>query len=94
MKAKNGISKGEKKVKGGKLIKCEIEVEGRKIKEIKFTGDFFIHPEEMLEELEENLREKNIEEAEEIINSFFENIEGIGVTADDFIEVLKKAVIS
>jgi len=94
MKAKNGILKGEKKVKGGKLIKCEIEVEGRKIKEIKFTGDFFIHPEEMLEELEENLREKNIEEAEEIINSFFENIEGIGVTADDFIEVLKKAVIS
>ena len=94
MKAKNGILKGEKKVKGGKLIKCEIEVEGRKIKEIKFTGDFFIHPEEMLEELEENLRGKNIEEAEEIINSFFENIEGIGVTADDFIEVLKKAVIS
>ncbi len=94
MKARNGISKGEKKVKGGKLIRCEVRVKEDRIEEIRFTGDFFIHPEEMLEKLEENLRGKNIEEAEEIINSFFENIEGIGVTADDFIEVLKKAVIS
>ncbi len=94
MKAKNGISKGEIKVKGGKLIRCEIKFEEDKIKEIKFTGDFFIHPEEAIEKLEENLKGKSIEEAEEAIAKFFENVEVIGAKAGDFIEVIKKAVTS
>ena len=51
MKVKNGILKGELKVKNGKLIKCTLEIKDGRIKSIKFTGDFFMHPEEKIEEL-------------------------------------------
>ncbi|MCD6171849.1 MAG: hypothetical protein J7J36_05505 [Thermoplasmata archaeon] len=48
MKAKNGILKGEIKVKNGKLLKCKIELDDNKIKNIRITGDFFMYPEEKI----------------------------------------------
>ena len=55
MKVKNGILKGELKVKGGKLIKCTLELDEGKIKRIKITGDFFIYPEDAIEKVDAGL---------------------------------------
>jgi len=90
MKAENGILKGELKVKGGKLIKCMIKLKRGKIEEIKFSGDFFMHPEDKIEELEEMLAGVKLDE-ESIkckIYGFSENVEMIGITADDLVKVI------
>lgn len=42
------------KVPGGKLLKIFLDYDD-KINKIKITGDFFLHPEESLEKLEEEL---------------------------------------
>ncbi len=93
MKVKNGILKGELKVKNGKLIKCTLEIKDGRIKSIKFTGDFFMHPEEKIEELEERLRdiEFDKEKLAKIIFKFFEEVEIIGASREDFVEVIIKA---
>ena len=93
MKVENGILKGELKVKGGKLIKCKIKVRENKIEEIRFSGDFFIHPEEKIEELEEMLKGVELKKKKlySILSLFAENVEMIGVNNDDFVEVIMRA---
>ncbi|MEM3055350.1 MAG: lipoate protein ligase C-terminal domain-containing protein [Candidatus Bathyarchaeia archaeon] len=49
------MGKAEYKVEGGKLVKAQVAMDGDKIRKVKITGDFFLHPEEVLEELEEAL---------------------------------------
>jgi lipoate-protein ligase A len=49
------IKKSIYKIPEGKLVKIELEEEDGKIKKIKITGDFFMHPEEMIGTLEKNL---------------------------------------
>jgi len=93
MKAKNGILKGEIKVKNGKLLKCKIELDDNKIKNIRITGDFFMYPEEKIYELEEILKgivldKKKLNEA---ISKFLENVEIIGASKEDFIKVVLEA---
>ncbi|HEC75727.1 MAG TPA: lipoate--protein ligase family protein [Thermoplasmatales archaeon] len=94
MKVKNGILKGELKVRGGKLIKCMIEVEEDAIKKIKFSGDFFMHPEEKIEELEKRLRkiELNEEKIKEIFDEFFTEVEVIGAGKEDFLKLVMKCL--
>jgi len=92
MKVRNGILKGELKVKGGKLIKCEVKIKDGIIEKIKFSGDFFMHPEEKIEELEEKLKGAKIDDLQNILKSFFKKIQVIGVNKDDFLAVVMKAV--
>ena len=40
----------ERKIPGGKLIRLEV-LFSNNIEHIKITGDFFLHPEEMLEDI-------------------------------------------
>jgi len=49
------VGKAEYKVTGGKLIKVQLSAKGKAIEKIRITGDFFLHPEELIEELEEAL---------------------------------------
>ena len=49
------MGRAEYKVEGGKLVKAQVMMEGDRIQRVKITGDFFLHPEEFLEELEEAL---------------------------------------
>ena len=46
------MGKAQYKVEGGKLIKVQLEIEDNKIKKVKITGDFFLHPEELIDEME------------------------------------------
>jgi lipoate-protein ligase A len=43
------------KVPGGKLIKVRIESRDGYIQKVTILGDFFLHPEHVLEEIEESL---------------------------------------
>lgn len=44
----------KQKVKEGKLVKVEIEYDGS-IRKLKITGDFFLHPEDILERIEKSM---------------------------------------
>ncbi len=92
MPAKNGILRGELKVKNGKLVKCGIEMDGDKIKNIKITGDFFIYPEEKIEEFERKMMGLKKEEISKGIREFFKGVELVGASANDFIQVMMKAM--
>ena len=50
------------KVEGGKLIKVQLEEKDGKVEKVKITGDFFLHPEDLIEEIERGLVGKALEE--------------------------------
>jgi len=49
------------KVPNGKLIRIEAEIENDKIRKIKINGDFFLHPEESISDIERVLIGKNLD---------------------------------
>lgn len=49
------MGRAEYKVEGGKLVKAKVFMDDDRIGKVKITGDFFLYPEEFLEELEEAL---------------------------------------
>lgn len=93
MKEMSGISKGKylKKITGGKLIKVYIEVEGDKIRSIKFLGDYFVYPEEIVERVEKEIEGKSVEEGKDIIRKNLKNVEMVGISVEDFVEALMEA---
>ncbi len=96
MPAGNGILKGELKVRGGKLVKCHLMIKEGKIDEIRFTGDFFMYPEEKIEELEKELRgiEFNEGKIKNAMTRFFKDVEVLGACADDFVAVVMNAKLT
>ncbi len=50
-----GMGRSVYKVEGGKMIKVELTEKDGKIKKIKIMGDFFLHPEDFIEEIENML---------------------------------------
>ncbi len=80
------------KVEGG-LLRIDLELENNVIKNIMISGDFFFFPEEKLEELEKELKGKNINESLNVIKEFYtkNNIEA-SITPDDIYSAIKKAV--
>lgn len=58
------VSKAVYKVPGGKLVKVELEQQRGQISRVKITGDFFVHPEEALLQIEGSLRGCSLEENE------------------------------
>lgn len=88
--------RAELKAPGGKLLKVECKVEDGILKEVRYTGDFFLVPEETIDQLEEYLR--NTQATESIITqkiaSFFNSkkISLIGLEPTHFIEVIMLAL--
>jgi hypothetical protein len=85
--------KAEHKVKGGKLIRCTLQLSDNVIVDVKITGDFFMHPEESIEILENILKgsEFNKETLKKKIAKFYNsNIQVIGAKIDDFTTLLIK----
>lgn len=81
----------EYKIPEGKLIAAEAnEVDGTIIS-VKITGDFFMHPESTINDLENILKGQQITDLEKTINDFFKNskIQLIGVSPKDIIHVIK-----
>ncbi|MEM2107066.1 MAG: lipoate protein ligase C-terminal domain-containing protein [Candidatus Bathyarchaeia archaeon] len=93
MKSFQGSS--EVKVPGGKLVRVKCNVEGNKISKIQITGDFFTHPEETIQRLEEELTGLMVdtEKIRSRVTEFFQRQECtlIGVEPSDFIAAILKA---
>ena len=83
--------KAEYKVPGGKLLVAETETKGGVLTTVKLTGDFFMHPEEAINDLEDALTGKNASQIDEIVEEFFggKEITLFGVSKNDFAHVLK-----
>lgn len=89
--------KATEKIPGGKLITVKVEYEDV-IKHIQILGDFFIHPEESLQLIENSFletpadedREKIIERINNIVEE--NQIEFVGITSETITDVVKKAM--
>jgi lipoate---protein ligase len=82
------------KVPGGKLVRVKVDF-GEKINSLQITGDFFLHPEDMIEEIEKGLVGCSVgdelqEKIQQVISQH--NIELIGFSAEDIARLVKKAV--
>ncbi|MBS7614552.1 hypothetical protein KEJ18_02305 [Candidatus Bathyarchaeota archaeon] len=56
------MNKAQLKVEGGKLIKIQLETVDDKIKKVKITGDFFLHPEELIDDMERTVTGASLDE--------------------------------
>ncbi|MEM2994741.1 MAG: lipoate protein ligase C-terminal domain-containing protein [Candidatus Bathyarchaeia archaeon] len=87
--------KAEHKVEGGKLIKVQLSIDNGKIKEIKIMGDFFMHPEEAIENLEKSLVGCAFDKLTitENIKTFIKtnSVTLLGVSPEDFTKCIMKA---
>ncbi len=86
--------KVSKKVPGGKLVRMDIQFEGV-LKRVKITGDFFMYPEEALEELERALEGAPLEELEKRMQKVFDAraVTLLGVTVQDLASLIKESVL-
>jgi lipoate-protein ligase A len=85
---------GEHKAKKG-LIRIEFDEENGVARHVKITGDFFMHPEDALAELERRLEGHRIAELDGIIDEFFAlrlDVETPYVNLEDFKIALKRAL--
>ena len=82
------MGRAEYKVEGGKLVKVQLSKKGNAIGEIRITGDFFLHPEELIEELERKLEGRPFHEKDlaEHIKDIMEKNEAsmLGASPEDF----------
>ncbi len=90
-------TKSSEKIAGGKLVRVELDFDS-KINSAKITGDFFMHPETAIEDLERALAglDASAEQAEikngldKIISE--KNVTLYGVTTEDIARVAKAAM--
>jgi lipoate-protein ligase A len=82
------------KVPNGKLIKVTVEHEDDVIVKIKITGDFFIHPEESIDDLELALKNQdfNRKSISDVVTKFFvqDDLVAFGITPQAVIESIMK----
>jgi lipoate---protein ligase len=91
--------KTEKKVNGGKMVRVKI-IADEYITDIQITGDFFLHPEETIMQIEKNLKTLHIdtplEEIVDRINIVMNKNKAIliGLTVDDLAFIVREALNS
>jgi len=88
------MKRAEYKIPGGKLVAVELELVQNELSDIKIYGDFFMHPEESINDLENSLKHSKQKEIEEKINDFFKSneITLVGIQPKDFTNVIKRAL--
>ena len=81
------------KVPDGKLVKVKLWISSGKISEIKILGDFFLHPEETLQELEDSLIGSVADETEieKTLSEALTDATLIGATAADIAKTIMMA---
>ena len=91
------IGKSELKVQGGKMIRVECDIHERSnvVMRLIITGDFFLHPEEGIEELESSLLMLRSEP--EILTSYIQNFFAkeytlVGAKPEDFVTAILNAI--
>ena len=86
------MKKATYKVTGGKMIRVSLGESNGKIQEIKITGDFFLHPEELINELEDMLVGKplNVQDLTSSIDVLMENRDAtlLGASSKDIVKCI------
>ncbi len=91
------ISHASRKVKEGKLVKVEVEYDNV-ITKIKITGDFFLHPEDVLDKIEISMLGAGKDESKEAFASQIQKImdaqgaQMIGFSPESLALVIKEAL--
>ena len=89
------MGKAEYKVAGGKLIRVQLVKKGSRIEHLRITGDFFLHPEELIEDLEKALVDQalNMSDLHEFIGAFIEKRGAtlLGASPEDFAKCIAMA---
>ena len=80
------------KVPGGKLIRLSAELDGTTIKTIQISGDFFLHPEDAIFELETALVGKELDKVtlQKLIAEQLSGCEMVGISTDELVTALLK----
>ncbi len=98
MKATTGPISADYKVPGGKLLRVTLELdEGADpvtIASINLNGDFFMHPEEAIEELESRLVNVSweTEALQDTVQAFFDtDVQVIGADVESIVHVILAA---
>ncbi len=86
----------EEKIPNGKLVCVSVEAQDSQVKEVKITGDFFLHPEDAIERIEKSLHDIPVDmdesEVASRIGAALEGAQLIGATPEDLARIFKKAV--
>lgn len=88
--------RASRKVEGGKLLKVNVET-GYIIENVKITGDFFLHPEESIEDIENAVLNCHMSDSEGMICEQIKkvvkdkNIQLVGITSEAIASVVKEA---
>ncbi len=91
------IFQTKQKVREGKVVKVEIEC-NELIRNIRITGDFFIHPEDILDEIERSIigleRSATIETVTSNIKSRIEerDVQMIGISPESIALLIREAL--
>ncbi len=76
------------KIPGGKLVKVKLKITSGKISHVRILGDFFLHPEEIIQTIEDSLVgcQEDANSIEKIIAQVLKDSDAtlIGATAADF----------
>jgi hypothetical protein len=90
------MKSAEYKIPGGKLLAVEVDEKDDMLLNVKISGDFFMHPESAIVELEKMLCNSPISELEDRVKRFFymNNISLFGVEPNDFVKVIEQAIYS
>jgi lipoate-protein ligase A len=83
-----------RKFSGGKLLKVTVRSENGVIQEVRITGDFFVHPEDSVEEIERVLQGITVKSVRGVLKEKVEgsDITTIGFKLDDLISMIEGCV--
>ena len=91
------IFQAKQKVKEGKVLKVELDCD-ELIRNVRITGDFFLHPEDILEEIEKSIvgLERNAD-IETIISNIqralsSRDVQMIGISPESIAGLVKEAL--
>ncbi len=85
------------KVREGKLVKVEVEYD-EFVRKIKITGDFFLHPEDVLEKIEKSIlglrKDTGTEEITSKIHEIAKanDVQMIGISPESLALVIREAL--
>ncbi len=87
---------GSLKSKEGKLVRVSVYYAPHGVASVMITGDFFMEPPEVLDELMIHLKGLPVDQVPAHVKEFLEVKKPImvGVSADDFVTAFKKAITS
>ena len=90
--------RAQRKVLGGKLVKVWVKVQRGRIQDVRITGDFFLHPEEVILDVERGLVGADVDEGLDAVKHRIDRVlkergaEFIGVRAEDIASALREAL--